>query len=54
MSNSFSGGIILAHDGGGDRRGTVIALGIAIPQLKEQGYRFVTIDELLEYPPLER
>lgn len=43
------GQIVLMHDGGGDRSQTVEALRIALPQLKEQGYRFVTVDELLEY-----
>lgn len=37
------------HDGGGDRSQTVEALRIALPYLKEQGFRFVTIDELLAY-----
>lgn len=44
------GGIILCHDGGGERDQTVEALKRAIPYLKKQGYSFVTIDELLEYP----
>lgn len=43
-----SGSIVLMHDGGGDRSQTVEALKTALPQLKEQGFRFVTIDELLE------
>lgn len=43
------GSIILMHDGGGDRSQTVEALRQALPYLKEQGYRFVTIDELLAY-----
>lgn len=42
------GQIVLMHDGGGERSQTVEALRIALPQLKERGYRFVTIDELLE------
>lgn len=42
------GGIVLMHDGGGDRSQTVEALSIALPQLREQGYRFVTISELLQ------
>lgn len=45
-----SGSIVLMHDGGGDRSQTVEALREALPYLKEQGYRFITIDELLEYP----
>ena len=43
------GQIVLMHDGGGERSQTVEALRIALPQLREQGYRFVTVDELLEY-----
>lgn len=41
------GNVVLMHDGGGDRSQTVEALKIALPKLKEQGYSFVTIDELL-------
>lgn len=43
------GSIILMHDGGGDRSQTAEALRQALPYLKEQGYRFITIDELLAY-----
>lgn len=43
------GDIVLMHDGGGDRSQTLAALRIAIPYLKEQGYKFVTIDELMAY-----
>lgn len=42
------GYIILMHDGGGDRSQTVEALRQTLPLLKEQGYRFITIEELLE------
>ncbi|MDJ1170916.1 polysaccharide deacetylase family protein [Roseofilum sp. BLCC_M154] len=42
------GGIVLLHDGGGDRRNTVEALPQIITTLKQQGYRFVTVPELLE------
>ena len=46
------GDIVLMHDGGGDRSQTVKALKKALPKLVEEGYEFVTIDELLEdYPP---
>ncbi len=41
------GYIVLMHDGGGDRSQTVEALRQALPLLKEQGYQFVTMDELL-------
>ena len=42
------GGIVLMHDGGGNRSTTVKALPQIIAQLKEQGYSFVTVPELLE------
>src|SRR3954469_10175645 len=37
------GSIILEHDGGGDRSQTVRALGVALPRLLDQGYRFVQL-----------
>jgi peptidoglycan/xylan/chitin deacetylase (PgdA/CDA1 family) len=43
-----SGGIVLMHDGGGDRTATIQALPQIIDTLKRQGYRFVTVPELLE------
>lgn len=42
------GGIILMHDGGGDRSQTVAALQQALPELVSQGYEFVTISELIQ------
>ncbi|SFJ36694.1 polysaccharide deacetylase family protein [Thermoflavimicrobium dichotomicum] len=45
------GSIILQHDGGGNRTATVQALPKVIKYLKEQGYRFVTVDELLGIRP---
>lgn len=44
-----AGNVILMHDGGGDRTQTVEALRMALPKLIEQGYTFVTVDELLAY-----
>ncbi|WP_433470439.1 glycosyltransferase [Saccharomonospora azurea] len=41
------GGVVLLHDAGGDRSQTVAALDVLIPQLKEQGYRFSTITDVL-------
>ena len=41
------GNVVLMHDGGGDRSQTVEALKIALPKLREQGYKFLTIDEML-------
>ena len=43
-----SGSIILMHDGGGNREETVEAIESIIPDLQAKGYRFVTIDELIE------
>ena len=43
------GYVVLMHDGGGDRSQTVEALKTALPQLVAQGYKFVTIDELMAY-----
>jgi peptidoglycan/xylan/chitin deacetylase (PgdA/CDA1 family) len=50
------GGIVLMHDGGGDRSHTVTALPEIISKFRKQGYEFVTVPELLEmqdqYPHL--
>ena len=43
------GDVVLMHDGGGDRSQTIEALKIALPQLRAEGYKFVTIDQLLAY-----
>ncbi|QSJ15524.1 polysaccharide deacetylase family protein [Nostoc sp. UHCC 0702] len=42
------GAIVLLHDGGGNRSRTVKALPQIIDGLKAQGYKFVTIPELLQ------
>ena len=43
------GDVVLMHDGGGDRSQTVEALRSALPKLAAQGYKFVTVDELMAY-----
>ena len=48
------GRIVLIHDGGGNRATTVEALPKIIVQLKELGYSFVTIPQLLEMKEKER
>lgn len=53
IESARPGDVILMHDGGGDRSQTIEALKTALPYLKEQGYRFITIDELLKYPPAD-
>ena len=42
------GGIVLMHDGGGDRSHTVKALPEIINRFRKQGYSFVTVPQLLE------
>jgi cellulose synthase/poly-beta-1,6-N-acetylglucosamine synthase-like glycosyltransferase/peptidoglycan/xylan/chitin deacetylase (PgdA/CDA1 family) len=41
-----SGGIVLLHDGGGDRSGTIAALERVVPRLRARGFRFVPVSEL--------
>lgn len=48
LKESKAGGIVLMHDGGGDRSKTAQALPKLIAQLRQQGYKFVTVPELLE------
>ncbi|WP_017718030.1 polysaccharide deacetylase family protein [Kamptonema formosum] len=48
LNNVQSGGVVLMHDGGGDRSATVRALPKIIAELKKRGYKFVTLPELLE------
>ncbi|PIK27642.1 polysaccharide deacetylase family protein [Bacillus pumilus] len=43
------GDIILLHDGGGNRKQTVEALKQVIPELKDKGYEFVKVSELLHH-----
>ena len=43
------GQVILMHDGGGDRNQTVEAVRRAVPELVAQGYKLVTVDDLLAY-----
>ena len=49
IMSARSGQVILMHDGGGDRSQTVEAVKRAVPELVEQGYRLVTVNELLAY-----
>ena len=51
------GRILIFHDGfdtkGGARTGSVGAIDIIIPELKKQGYEFLTVDQLLEVKPYQ-
>ncbi|MBY0528739.1 MAG: polysaccharide deacetylase family protein [Rhabdochlamydiaceae bacterium] len=54
VAQTRPGSIILCHDGNGDQTGddrsqTVQALPIVIDKLRAEGYRFVTISELLTF-----
>ena len=46
---SSAGGarVILMHDSGGNRKPTVAALPLIIDRLSEQGFKFVTLHELI-------
>ncbi|WP_322353801.1 polysaccharide deacetylase family protein [Paratractidigestivibacter sp.] len=46
-SGAFTGAIILMHDGGGDRSQDVEALPQIIETLQAEGYKFVTVGELM-------
>jgi cellulose synthase/poly-beta-1,6-N-acetylglucosamine synthase-like glycosyltransferase/peptidoglycan/xylan/chitin deacetylase (PgdA/CDA1 family) len=41
-----TGGIVMFHDGGGNRSQTVAALEQLIPKLRARGFRFVTVSQL--------
>jgi poly-beta-1,6 N-acetyl-D-glucosamine synthase len=45
------GGVILMHDGGGDRSETVAALERLVPELRARGFRFVGLNALLGVGP---
>ncbi len=55
LKKAFDGAVICLHDGGenyGGAKGapfhTMDALRIAVPKLKEEGYKFITIEEYFE------
>ncbi|WP_309742808.1 polysaccharide deacetylase family protein [Chamaesiphon sp. OTE_20_metabat_361] len=48
LNGATPGGIVLMHDGGGSHNNTAIAVPQIIAQLRAQGYKFVTVPELLE------
>jgi len=47
LRQASKGNIILLHDGGGDRTQTVAAVPKIIDALKEQGYQFVSVSDLI-------
>ncbi len=54
LAKARPGAILIFHDGfdarGGNRASTVAAVRMVIADLSRQGYRFVTVDELLGIP----
>jgi peptidoglycan/xylan/chitin deacetylase (PgdA/CDA1 family) len=52
LAGVHPGAVVLLHDGGGDRSQTVVALPAIIRHLRAEGYRLVTVPQmLLEDPP---
>lgn len=49
MSEVKNGSIILMHDGGGERSQTIAALPIIITKLQHQGYKIVSMQQLLNH-----
>lgn len=45
-----TGGVVLLHDGGGDRSQTVEALRLALPQMHAEGARFVSLSRIAHLP----
>jgi peptidoglycan/xylan/chitin deacetylase (PgdA/CDA1 family) len=54
VSAVHPGGIVLMHDGGGVRTQTIAALPLVIHALRAQGYRLVTVPQLLADDPPPR
>jgi peptidoglycan-N-acetylglucosamine deacetylase len=52
LKNATNGDIILFHDFGGDRTQTIQALQQVLPALKERGFTFITISELMQLHPI--
>jgi len=48
LKHASSGDIILLHDGGGERTATIQALPEIIETLQSEGYKFVTVSELMD------
>jgi cellulose synthase/poly-beta-1,6-N-acetylglucosamine synthase-like glycosyltransferase/peptidoglycan/xylan/chitin deacetylase (PgdA/CDA1 family) len=47
------GGIVLLHDGGGDRSQTLTAVERLVPRLRARGFRFVTVSQLAGLSPAQ-
>ncbi|RXT04345.1 glycosyltransferase [Ammoniphilus sp. CFH 90114] len=51
IQNSLNGHVITLHDGGEQRENTIKALPVIIETLQSQGYRFITMNELMDSTP---
>lgn len=51
VSQASPGSIILMHDGGGDRGGTITAVPKIVKALRDQGYDFATVGDLVISDP---
>ena len=49
VERAHPGAIVLLHDGGGNREQTVSAVRLIIEDLREEGYRFVTVAQLYSH-----
>lgn len=57
LGNARDGAVVVLHDGGGNRSGTVAAMRTVVPALKSRGFELVTLSELTGLsgpPPVER
>jgi peptidoglycan/xylan/chitin deacetylase (PgdA/CDA1 family) len=52
IAGAAPGAIVLMHDGGFERPGTLGALETVLPRLRADGYELVTVSELLA-PPVD-
>lgn len=52
LSRAHNGAVVLLHDGGGPRQGTVEALRRLVPALQQRGYQLVTLSELMGLEPV--
>lgn len=50
LISAEAGDVVRMHDGGDHQNVTAAALKRALPKLKEQGFSFITVDELMAYP----
>ncbi|RNB77968.1 polysaccharide deacetylase family protein [Brevibacillus panacihumi] len=48
LNNARNGDIVLFHDYGGNRKQTVDALRMVLPELQKRGYEFITVSEMMK------